>query len=141
MRCSGPITAATRQTGNGGGPAPRIKTDIDIRTRARAEFEHELNSNVCGTARPTQASKIARAHEPCSKVIQQTELMAGLGDTHAIKPRRKESLAMSMVDWLTKVLFRLRWCDLAFQDADGGMCILDSCEWKGGIRSEGPGAR
>ena len=70
------------------------------------------------------ASNIAEVYEPCAKVIQQTELLEGLGDTYDIPPRRKERL----VDWLTKVLFRLEWCGCAFQDVDGAMAILDACE-------------
>ena len=70
--------------------------------------------------------KIAKVYEPCSKAIKQTELMEGFGDTYSqnydLRPRRKESL----VDWWTKVFYRLDWCDLAFQDVEGGMAILEA---------------
>ena len=70
------------------------------------------------------ASKVAIMYEPCSIVIQQIELMKGLGDIYDIRPGRKESL----VDWLTKVLFRLKWCDLVFQDDDGVIAVLEFSE-------------
>ena len=82
------------------------------------------------TAILPSASKIAKVYEPCSKLIKQTELMEGLGDNviysdiYDIRPRRRERL----VDWSTKVLFRLEWCDLAFQNVDGVMAILGTCE-------------
>ena len=41
-----------------------------------------------------------------------------------IRPRRKESL----VDWFTKVLYSLEWCDMQFQDVEGVMAILETCE-------------
>ena len=72
--------------------------------------------------------KIAKVYEPYSRLVKQTELMEGLGDTYSqnydIRPRRRESL----VDWLTKVLYRLDWCDLAFQDVEGVMAILEAYE-------------
>ena len=72
--------------------------------------------------------KIPKVYEPCSKAIKQTELMGGLGDTYSqnfnLRPRRKESL----VGWWTKVLYRLDWCDLAFQDVEGVMAILEARE-------------
>ena len=72
------------------------------------------------------ATKMATVYEPCSKLIRQTELMKGLGDTYSenydIRPPRKESL----LDWFTKVLYRLEWCDL--QDVEGVMSILETCE-------------
>ena len=74
------------------------------------------------------AAKMAKVHGPCSKLIKQTEVMEGLGDTYSenydIMSRRRESL----VDWLTKVLCRLEWCDMAFQNADGAAAILSACE-------------
>ena len=76
------------------------------------------------------ASKMAKVYEPCSKLIRHTQLMEGLGDTYSenygIRPRRRESL----VDWLTSVLCRLEWCDMAFQKVDGATCmaILETCE-------------
>ena len=61
-------------------------------------------------------------------MVKQTELMEGLGDTYSenydIRPRRRESL----VDWVTKVLYRLEWCDMALQNVDGVITILDTCE-------------
>ena len=55
--------------------------------------------------------KIAKVYEPYSRLVKQTELMEGLGDTYSqnydIRPMRRESL----VDWWTKVLYRLDWCD------------------------------
>ena len=54
--------------------------------------------------------------------------MEGLGSTCSqnfdIRPRRKECL----VDWFTKVLFRLEWWDMQFQDEEGVMAILETCE-------------
>ena len=76
------------------------------------------------------ATKMAKVYEPCSKLILHTELMEGLGDTHSenydIRPRRKGSL----VDWFTKVLYRLVWCDMPFQEVEGvmAMAILETCK-------------
>ena len=72
--------------------------------------------------------KVAKVSEPCSKLVKQTELIEGLGDTYSenyeIRPMRRESL----VGWLTKVLYRLDWCDMAFRDVDGVMAILETYE-------------
>ena len=72
------------------------------------------------------AAKVAKVYEPCSKLVKQTELMEGLGVTYSenYDIRRRESL----VDWLTKVLYRLEWCDMAFQNVDGAVAILEACE-------------
>ena len=74
------------------------------------------------------ATKLAKVYEPCSILVRQTELMEGLGSTYSqnydIRPRRKESL----IDWFTKVLYRLEWCDMQFQDVEGVMAILETCE-------------
>ena len=76
------------------------------------------------------AMKVAKVYQPCSKLVKRTELMEAFGDTYSenydIRPRRRESL----VDWLTKlkVLYRLEWCDMAFQKVDGVMAILETCE-------------
>ena len=47
--------------------------------------------------------------------------MEGLGSTHSqnydLRPRRGESLK----DWFAKVLYRLEYCDMQFQDVDGVM--------------------
>ena len=32
------------------------------------------------------------------------------------------------MDWFTKVLYRLKWCDMQFQDVEGVMAILETCE-------------
>jgi hypothetical protein len=75
------------------------------------------------------ATKLAQVYEPCSILVRQTELMERLGSTYSqnydIRPRRKESL----IDWFNKVLYRLEWCDMQFQDVEGGMAILETCEW------------
>ena len=72
--------------------------------------------------------KVAKVYAPCSKLVKQTGLMEGLGDTYSenydIRPRRRESL----VDWWTNVLYRLDWCDMALQNVDGVMAILDTYE-------------
>ena len=53
--------------------------------------------------------------------------MRGLGDiyldTHNIRPRRRK-----YVDRLTRVLYRLEWCDLVFQYAEGDIAILETRE-------------
>ena len=57
----------------------------------------------CAALRPL-SMKVAKVYVPCSKLVKQTELMEGLGDTYSenydIRPRRRESLVV----WLTKVL-------------------------------------
>ena len=61
-------------------------------------------------------------------LIRHTQLTEGFGDTYSenydIRPRRNEGL----VDWFTKVLYRLEWYGMAVQDADGAMAILETCE-------------
>ena len=80
------------------------------------------------TALEPLAAKLTKVYEPCSTLVRQTELMEGLGSTYSqnydIRPRRKEGLE----DWFVKVLYRLEYCDLLFQDVDGVMAILETCE-------------
>ena len=85
------------------------------------------NRSDC-TALAPLATKLAKVYEPCSTLVRQTELMEGLGSTccqnYDIRPRRGESLK----DWFAKVLYRLEYCDMQFQDVDGVMAILETCE-------------
>ena len=71
------------------------------------------------TALEPLAAKLAKVYEPCSTLVRQTELMDGFRSTHSqnydIRPRRHESLEK----WFVKVLYRLEWCDLQFQDVEG----------------------
>ena len=80
------------------------------------------------TALDPLATKLAKVYEPCSTLVRQTELMEGLGSTYSqnydIRPRRAEDLK----DWFAKVLYRLEYCDLQFQDVEGVMAILETCE-------------
>ena len=80
------------------------------------------------TALKPMAKKLAKVYEPCSTLVRQTELMEGLGSTcsqnYDIRPRRHESLE----NWFVKVLYRLEYCDLQWQDVDGVMAILETCE-------------
>ena len=76
------------------------------------------------------ATKMAEVYEPCPMAIlvRQTELMEGLGSTYSqnydIRPRRKEG----SMDWSTKVLYKLQWRDIQFQDEEGVMAILETRE-------------
>ena len=81
-------------------------------TKHHEEGNPPRRSDCTCTALLPLAAKIAKAYEPRSKVIQQTELMEGLRDIYDIRPRRKESV----VDWLTEVPCRLEWRDLAFHE-------------------------
>ena len=67
-------------------------------------------------------------YEPCSTLVRQTELTEGLGRTYSqdydTGPRRAEDLK----DWFAKVLYRLEYCDMQFQDVEGAMAILETCE-------------
>jgi hypothetical protein len=80
------------------------------------------------TALEPLAKKLARVYEPCSMLVRQTELIEGLGSTYSqnydIRPRQHESLE----NWFVKVLYRLEYCDLQFQDVEGVMAILETCE-------------
>ena len=80
------------------------------------------------TALEPLAAKLAKVYEPCSMLVRQTELMEGLGSTYSqnydIRPRQNECLE----DWFVKVLYRLEYCDLQFQDVEGVMTILETCE-------------
>ena len=49
----------------------------------------------CAALRPL-ALKLAKVYKPCALVVQKTELLEGVADTHGIRPRRKEDI----VDWL-----------------------------------------
>ena len=90
------------------------------------ESEYPKRSDC--TALAPLATKLAKVYEPCSLLVRQTELMEGLGSTYSqnydIRPRRGESLK----DWFAKVLYRLEYCDMQFQDVDGVMAILETCE-------------
>ena len=82
------------------------------------------------TALAPLATKLAKVYGPCSLLVRQTELMEGLGSTYSqnydLRPRRGESPK----DWFAKVLCRLEYCDMymQFQDVDGVMAILETCE-------------
>ena len=88
----------------------RARELTSLLARALESIQHHEEGNMpkqsdCTALLPV-ASKMAKVHEPCSKLIKQTELMEGLGDIYSdiydIRPRRREGL----VDWLTKVLYR-----------------------------------
>ena len=79
----------------------------NLLARALQSIEHHEESDYpkqsdCAALLPL-AMKMAKVYKPCSKLVKQTELMEGLGDTYSenydIRPRRRESL----VDWLTTV--------------------------------------
>ena len=90
------------------------------------ESEYPKRSDC--TALDPLAAKLANVYESCSILVQQTELVEGLGSTYSqnydIRPRRAEDLK----DWFAKVLYRLEYCDLQFQDVEGVMAILETCE-------------
>ena len=104
----------------------------DLRAQALQAVEHfdeaDYPTKSDCTALLPLATNLAKVYEPCSILVRQTELMEGLGSTYLqnydIGPRRKESL----IDWFTKVLYRLEWCDMQFQDVEGVMAILETCE-------------
>ena len=56
---------------------------------------------------------VAKVYAPCSKLVNQTKPMEGLGEAYSenydIRPMRRERL----LDWLTKVLYRLEQWDMA----------------------------
>ena len=90
------------------------------------ESEYPKRSDC--TALAPLAMKLAKVYEHCSLLVRQTELMEGLGSTYSqnydLRPRRGESLK----DWFAKVLYRLEYCDMQFQDVDGVMAILETYE-------------
>ena len=110
----------------------RALTNLLARALEAVEDKEENNyprKSDC-TALVPLAIKMAKIYAPCSILVRQTELMEGLGSTYSrnydIRPRRKES----MTDWFTKLLYRLEWCDMQFQDVEGAMhmAILETCE-------------
>ena len=90
------------------------------------ESEYPKRSDC--TALAPLAMKLAKVYEHCSLLVRQTELMEGLGSTYSqnydLRPRRGESLK----DWFAKVLYRLEYCEMQFQDVDGVMAILETYE-------------
>jgi hypothetical protein len=90
------------------------------------ESEYPKRSDC--TALAPLAMKLAKVYEHCSLLVRQTELMEGLGSTYSqnydLRPRRGESLK----DWFAKVLYRLEYCDMQFQDVEGVMAILETYE-------------
>ena len=51
------------------------------------------------------ALKLAKVYKPCARVVKKSELMEGVGNTHGLRPGRKEDTA----DWLVRVLYRLEY--------------------------------
>ena len=60
-------------------------------------------------------------------MVKKTELMEGVADTHAIRPRRKEDI----VDWLVhvRVLHKLEYYDHGLLSPD--LCDMSDLMWDG----------
>ena len=78
----------------------------------------------CTALRPL-ALKLAKVYTPCAQVVQKTELMEGVADTHGIRPRRKEDI----VDWLVRVLYKLEYYDHGLLTYAGVITLLEKHEW------------
>ena len=63
----------------------------------------EAKAADCTALRPL-ALKLAKVYKPCALVVKKTELMEGVGDTHGMRPIRKEDI----VDWLIRVCVSCR---------------------------------
>ena len=50
--------------------------------------------------------------------------MAGVGDTHGLRPRRKEDI----VDWLERVLYKLEHCNYGLLTYAGVVALLEEHE-------------
>ena len=77
----------------------------------------------CTALRPL-ALKLAKVYKPCALVVKNTELMEGVGDTHGLRPRRKEDI----VDWLVRVLYRLEYCNHGLMTYCGVVALLEKHE-------------
>ena len=57
-------------------------------------------------------------------MVKKTELMEGVADTHGIRPRRKEDI----VDWPTRVLYKLEYFDHGLLTYAGVVALLEKHE-------------
>ena len=63
----------------------------------------------CAALRPVPlALKLAKVYKPCALVVQKTELIEGVCDTHGMRPRMKTDI----VDWLVRVLYMSGYCSI-----------------------------
>ena len=67
---------------------------------------------------------LARVYKPCALQVKKAELVEGLGNTHGIRPRRKEDVA----DWLVRVLYRLEYCEHPLRSYCGVVALLEKFE-------------
>ena len=74
----------------------------------------------CTALRPL-AQKPAAVYKPCALQAKKTELTEGAGDTHGIRPRRKEGIA----GWLARVLCGLGYCDHQLMPDCGTAALLE----------------
>ena len=77
----------------------------------------------CAAMRPL-ALKLARVYKPCALVAKKTELMEGVGDTHDLRPRRKEDI----VDWLVRVLYKIGYYEHGLLAYAGFVALLEKHE-------------
>ena len=77
----------------------------------------------CTALRPL-ALKLAKVYKPCAPVAKKPELMEGVGDTHDMRPRRKEDT----VDWLVRVLYKLEYCNHGLLAYAGVVALLEKHE-------------
>ena len=85
--------------------------------------DHEAKDADCSALRPL-ALKMAKVYKPCALVVKKTELMEGGGDTHGMRPRRKEDI----VDWLIRVLYKLEYYDHGLLTYAGVVTLLKKYE-------------
>ena len=83
----------------------------------------EAKAADCTALRPL-ALKLAKVYKPCAVVVKKTELIAGVDDTHGIRPRRKEDIA----DWLIRVLYKLEYFDHGLLTYAGVVTLLEKHE-------------
>ena len=60
----------------------------------------------------------------CSIVVKKIELVEGVGDTHGLRPRRKQDI----VDWLVRVLYRLEYYNHGLLAYAGVVALLEKHE-------------
>ena len=86
-------------------------------------LSRRVQTSDCAALRPL-ALKIAKVHKPCALVVKKTELMEGVADTHGIRAKRKEDI----VDWLTRVLYKLEYFDHGLLTYAGVVTLLEKHE-------------
>ena len=99
-------------------------TDRALHGVAGEEVEMDDAKEADGTALRPLALKLAKVYKPCALVVKKTKLMEGVGDTHSLRPRRKEDI----VDWRIRVLYMLEYYEHGLLTYAGVVAPLEKHE-------------